>query len=52
MIALLESDLNEEKEKNQELTAEIEKNASKLTDLIKVERKLKSKEEELEALKL
>jgi chromosome segregation ATPase len=45
MVTLLESDLNEEKDKNAKLTAEIENNSTKLNDLVKLERRLKSKDE-------
>jgi myosin heavy subunit len=52
MISLLESDLNEEKEKNARFEAEIEQNATKLNESVRLERKLKSKDEEIETLKI
>lgn len=51
MVALLESDLGEEKEKNAKLEEQIETNAVRLNELVKLERQLKSKKEEVEALK-
>lgn len=45
MIAILESDLNAEKDKNESLMAEMESNSGRLNELVKLERKLKSKEE-------
>lgn len=51
MVALLESDLNEEKEKNTKLEEQIETNSVRLNELVKLERQLKSKKEEVEALK-
>lgn len=51
MIALLQSDLKEEKEKSALLEAEIQNNANKLNELVKLERRVKSKEEENELLK-
>lgn len=52
MIALLESDLNEEKEKTARLESEAESSAGRLNDLVKLERKVKSKDEEIETLKI
>ena len=47
MLTLLESDLNEEKEKNAGLEGELEQSAAKLTDSVRLERKLKNKDEEI-----
>jgi outer membrane murein-binding lipoprotein Lpp len=45
MVALLESDLNEEKDKNLKLEEQIETNATRLNELVKLERQLKSRKE-------
>lgn len=47
MVALLESDLGEEKEKNTKLEEQIETNSVRLNELVKLERQLKSKKEEV-----
>lgn len=51
MVALLESELNEEKEKSAALEQQIESNSTRLSELVKLERQLKSRTEEAEAMR-
>jgi chromosome segregation ATPase len=51
MVALLESEINEEKEKNTALEQQMESNSTRLSELVKLERQLKSRTEETEALR-
>lgn len=51
MVALLESELNEEKEKSAGLEEQLESNSTRLSDLVKLERQLKARTEEVDALR-
>jgi predicted RNase H-like nuclease (RuvC/YqgF family) len=51
MVTLLESELNEEKERAVALEGQLESNSTRLSDLVKLERQLKSRTEEVEALR-
>jgi predicted RNase H-like nuclease (RuvC/YqgF family) len=51
MVTLLESELNEEKERAVALEGQLESNSTRLSDLVKLERQLKSRTEEVEAMR-
>lgn len=51
MVALLEADLAESQEKAKALEEQLEANSTRLSDLVRLERQLKSRTEEVETLK-
>lgn len=51
MVALLESELAEEKERAVALEGQLESNSTRLSEVVKLERQLKSRSEEVEALR-
>jgi predicted RNase H-like nuclease (RuvC/YqgF family) len=47
MVAMLEGELEEEKEKVKGLEAQLESNSTRLSDVVKLERQLKARREEV-----